>query len=97
MGKLTADEQKLLADLQAKIDAEDEDDFEIEIYDTAKGKGARLPVSQGRKFLWDNFGIGEDPNPAPADPKAKSDGKGQGDDGGPAKRPTGYLGRAQAG
>lgn len=99
MGKLTADERKLLEELTAREAEPDEDDYEIEIYDTAKGKGARLPVSQGKKFLFDNFGIGEDPNP-PADPKAKG-GKGgeggQGDEGGPPKRGTGYLGRQQAG
>jgi hypothetical protein len=97
MAKLTAEERKLLDELSAKEAAEDEDDFEIEIYDTGKGKGARIPFSRGRAWLYSELGIGEDPNPK-ADPKAGAKGDaGKGDEGDGAAAPRqGYFGRQQA-
>jgi hypothetical protein len=90
MGKLSAEEQKLLDDLNAKANEEDPDDkFEIEIYDTSQGKGARIPFSHGKKWLFDTFGVGEDPTP-----KSEGEGKeGSGD--GKQNVKTGYFGRQQ--
>lgn len=66
MGKLNEDERKLMAELQARDAAPDDDDqFEIEIYDTSAGKGARIPFAKGRGWLHDVFGIGDAPAPAP--------------------------------
>jgi hypothetical protein len=61
---LSDDEKKLLEELTAKSKEPDSSDaFEIEIYDTTAGKGARIPFGHGKKWLWENFGLGEDPNP----------------------------------
>jgi hypothetical protein len=70
-----SDEEKaqLAALMEKEKQADPEDDFEIEIYDGAKG--ARLPYSKGRSFL-QQFGIGLDP-----DPETESD-QGEGDKGG---------------
>jgi hypothetical protein len=89
MGKLSAEEQKLLDDLTNKAKEEDPDDkFEIEIYDTSQGKGARIPFSHGRKWLFDTFGVGDNPNPpAEGDPK---DANKSGD------VKVGYFGRQQS-
>ena len=94
MAKLNADEQKLLDELTARAAAPDEDDdFEIELYDTNAGKGARIPFSKGKGWLFDTFGIGEAPAAAggenggsggsapPAGPAA-GDGGGSGQGGG---------------
>lgn len=62
MGKLTDDEARALKDLQAKADAPDEEDFDIEIFDG--DKGARVPYSKGRSWLKQTFGI--DVGDAPA-------------------------------
>jgi uncharacterized membrane protein YgcG len=71
---LNPDEQKLLQELQDRANKPDEDDdFEIEVYDTTAGKGARIPYGKGKDWLHTVFGIGE----APAAP-----GGGGGDDGG---------------
>lgn len=87
MAKLTDEEKRLLEDLTNKAKEEDPDEkFEIEIYDTGAGKGARVPYSHGKKWLFDTFGLGEDPNP-------KSDDKV--DDGKPSSVRTGYFGRGQ--
>lgn len=64
MGKLTDDEAKALKDLQAKADAPDEEDFDIEIFDG--DKGARVPYSKGRSWLRDTFGIDVGDAPAAA-------------------------------
>lgn len=62
MGKLSDDDQRLLDQLTAKAAAPDADaDFEIEIYDTKANRGARLPFSQGKKWLFESFGIGDAP------------------------------------
>jgi len=59
MARLSEDEKRLLDELNAKASEPDPDeDFEIEVYDTGAGKGARLPFSKGRSWLADNFGIG---------------------------------------
>lgn len=89
MAKLSAEEQKLLDDLNAKANEEDPDDkFEIEIYDTSQGKGARIPFSHGKKWLFDTFGVGD----APAPKEGEGDGK-SGD--GKENVKTGYFGRQQ--
>lgn len=86
---LSDDEKKLLSELQAREAEPDADDnFEIEVYDTAAGKGARLPFKQGRSWLHANFGIGD----APAVPPA-GEGGAAGDP--PPDRPAGYFGRAK--
>lgn len=70
---LSDDEKKILEELQAKAKEPDSNDqFEIEIYDTTAGKGARIPFGQGKKWLWENFGLGENPNP-PAEGDADKD------------------------
>ena len=53
---LTEQEQALLDDLTRRASEPGDDDFEIEIF--AGDKGARIPLSHGRKWLADNFGIG---------------------------------------
>jgi hypothetical protein len=61
---LTADEKALLDQLSAKANEPDVDDeFEIEVYDTAKNRGARIPFKHGKKWLFDNLGIGDAPAP----------------------------------
>jgi hypothetical protein len=71
---LTEDEQKLLDELTAKSKEPDaSNDYEIEIF--SGDKGARIPFSHGAKWLRENFGIGDEPDP-PA-----GDGGGQGDAG----------------
>jgi hypothetical protein len=75
---LSADEKKLLEELTAKAKEPDAEDFEIEVYDTNAGKGARLPFSKGAKWLFDTFGIGD----APA--AAAGEGGGAGGDAPPA-------------
>ncbi len=83
MAKLTDDERKLMAELQARDAAPDEDDqFEIEIYDTAAGKGARLPYARGKSWLHDVFGIGDAAPPDAGPAGAPDAGNGEGDAGG---------------
>jgi hypothetical protein len=99
MAKLTDDERKLLDELTARAAEPDADeDFEIEVYDTTNGKGARLPFSKGSRWLFDTFGIGEPPAaPEPGPEGARSDaraGGGKKDPEPPARQ--GYFGR-QAG
>lgn len=92
---LNADEKKLLAELQARINEPDEDnDFEIEVYDTEKGKGARIPYGTGKSWLYDVFGIGDAPAPAGDEGGAGTEvapGSGTADKG--AKKDKGYFGR----
>jgi hypothetical protein len=60
---LSAEEKAQLDALTAKANQpDDEPDFEMEIYDGAKG--ARVPYSKGRSWLQTNFGIDLDPDPA---------------------------------
>lgn len=92
MAKLSDDEQKLLDELNERANAPDEDDYEIEIYDTAKGRGARIPVSKGKSWLYDNFGIGE-PSAEPKAPKGKQEGR-DGEE--PKNVAVGYFGRKAA-
>ncbi|HEY2089900.1 MAG TPA: hypothetical protein VGH54_28250 [Mycobacterium sp.] len=88
---LTEDEQKLLDELTTKSKEPDPaNDREIEIFDGEKG--ARIPFSHGAKWLRDNFGIGDEPDP-PAGAGA-GDGGGQGD-GGQKNRGGGGQGRAK--
>lgn len=97
MGKLSDDERKLLQELTDRANEPDaDDDFEIEVYDTGAGKGARLPFSRGKNWLYENFGIGDAPEPAgePAEP-GKAPGKAKQDPAGGQQR-AGYFGR-QAG
>ena len=63
---LTEDEKALLEQLTKKSkEADAEKDFEIEVY-SKDGHGARIPFSQGKKWLYQNFGIGDSPE-APAE------------------------------
>lgn len=77
---LSAEEKKLLEELTAKAKEPDAEDFEIEIWDG--GKGARVPFSQGSKWLFENLGIGEQPAPPPGDGGAGDGGQGEGGQGG---------------
>lgn len=92
---LNADEKKLLEELTARANApEEDDDFEIEVYDTAANKGARIPFRKGKGWLFDTFGIGE----APAPSGAGEGGDAAGGDAPPAGGDTGpkggsYFGR----
>ena len=62
---LNEDEKKLLAELTARQNAPDEDDdFEIEVYDTGANKGARIPYKKGKGWLFETFGIGTPPESA---------------------------------
>lgn len=93
MGKLSDDEQKLLDELTARAAAPDEDDqFEIEIYDTNAGRGARIPFKQGKGWLFDQFGIGD--APAPAGGEGGTGGEGGGAAGGAAGGEGGAGGAA---
>lgn len=84
---LTPDEQKLLDELTEKSKTETPDEsFEIEVYDTANGRGARVPFSHGKKWLFENLGLGDNPNPPAETDKDGKDGK-------DAK--VGYFGRGQ--
>lgn len=66
---LNADEKKLLEELNARAAApDDDDDFEIEVYDTTAGKGARIPYRKGSSWLHSTFGIGEPPAAGEAPP-----------------------------
>ena len=81
MAKLTPEKRAELEAALAADDADDEDDFEIEIRDG--DKAARVPYSKGRAYLQKHFGIDLDPEPEEepeADPKAGK-GKATGTDG----------------
>lgn len=97
---LNADERKLLEELQERAAQPDEDDdFEIEVYDTGAGKGARIPYRKGKGWLHEVFGIGEPPEAAAADGADDGDGGTGGDapPAGPARKAKaaggGYFGR----
>jgi hypothetical protein len=65
---LNPDEKKLLDELLARdAEPEEEDDFEIEVYDTSQGKGARIPYRKGKGWLHEIFGIGDAPGGTPAE------------------------------
>jgi len=95
---LSKEEQEQLDALTAKASApEEEEDFEMEIYDGPKG--ARVPYRKGRKWLQDNFNIDLDPDPASEadddgkDSAAKNDGKpGKAQSGKPDPEPAGRGG-----
>ena len=97
MAKLTKEEQALLDELTQRASEPDaDDDFEIEVYDTSAGRGARVPFSKASKWLFDNFGIGD---PPPAESSAAGDppaGKKNAKDPDAAAGRAGYFGR-QAG
>lgn len=87
---LTADEKKLLEELTAKDAEPDADEtYEVEVYDTANGRGARLPYGQAKTWLFESFGIGTPPAPE----KADKDPGGQSGQGGQPSGGTGYFGR----
>jgi hypothetical protein len=95
---LNADEKKLLAELQAReAEPDADDDFEIEVYDTTAGKGARLPYSKGKGWLHSVFGIGDAPAAAGGEggPGGDAPAAGTGGEGGQGKAAggTGYFGR----
>ena len=96
MAKLTKEEQSLLDELTARAQEPDAEDFEIEIYDTNAGRGARLPMSKAAGKIYEWFGIGEPPaaegtSDAGEPPAGKKPAKDPA-----APRPGGYFGR-QAG
>lgn len=96
---LTDDEKRMLAELNEKAKAPDVDDnFEIEVYDTGAGKGARIPFSKGSKWLFDTFGIGEAPA-ATSEGAPEGGGAGPGGDAPPSgDGPSrGYFGRNTGG
>jgi len=73
MGKLTPEQQKALEELTNLANAPDDDeDFEIEIYDGTKG--ARVPYSRGKSWLKDTFGfdIGDAPTEPKKEPKTQT-------------------------
>jgi hypothetical protein len=95
MAKLTDDERKLLDELTARASEPDaDDDFEIEVYDTSAGKGARMPFSRAASWLHANLGIGEAPAPdsAAGEPPAAKPGTPAGETPGTPGTP-GYFGR----
>jgi hypothetical protein len=95
---LTDDEKSLLEKLTAKANAPDKDDFEIEIYDTKAAKGARLPFSQGAKWLYDTFGIGDAPAAPAGQQGAGAAGGDQGAAGGDqGAKPITYFGGQRRG
>ena len=94
MAKLTKEEQALLDELTARASEPDADDFEIEIYDTNAGRGARLPMSKAAGKIYEWFGIGDPPAADTSDADEPPAGK-PAKDKAPAK-PAGYFGR-QAG
>lgn len=92
---LSEDEKRLFAELTEKSKAPDVDDnFEIEVYDTNSGKGARIPFKQGRSWLHETFGIGEAPA-ATTEGAPEGGGTGAGGDAPPsdAGSSRGYFGR----
>lgn len=90
---LTADEKAALEELQRKAAEPDADEnYEVELYDTAAGKGVRVPFSQAKKFLYENFGIGDPPEAPPADDPGQG-GAGQPRGGGQGSTQPGYFGR----
>jgi hypothetical protein len=92
---LTDDERTLLEKLTEKAKAPDAPDHEIEIYDTKSGKGARIPFSQGSKWLFETFGIGEAPKAPEGDAgkPAGSSGAGSGSSG--SSGSVSYFGNAR--
>lgn len=93
---LNADEKKLLAELMERDKApEDDENFEVEIYDTTKGRGARVPYKQAKGWLHETLGLGQaPPESAPAGEGGPA-GAGQGEDPKPDSGPAGggYFGR----
>lgn len=89
---LTADEQKLLDELTARAaEPNADDDYEIEIF--SGDKGARIPFSQGKGWLYKEFGIGD----APAPPAGGADGDGdQGEGAKPGRKPAAKTAPARA-
>jgi len=84
---LSDEEKKLLAELQQRENEPDEDDFDIEIWDS-EGAGARVPYRKGKTWL-QRFGIDvpEAPVKEEGKPPAKAK-KGDGDQGETRERPT---------
>lgn len=75
---LSDEEKATLEALTKKANEPDDDDnFEIEIYDGQRG--ARVPYRKGRGYLQEHFGIDLDPNP----------GEGAADDGKSGRKATG--------
>lgn len=78
---LNADEKKLLEELSARASEPDaDDDYEIEIYDTSAGKGARVPYRTGKGWLHSVFGIGTPDAPATGE-GGTGEGEGSGEGG----------------
>jgi hypothetical protein len=72
---LSDEEKATLEALTAKSkEPDDDDNFEIEIYDGQRG--ARVPYRKGRGYLQEHFGIDLDPDPGKASDDGKSGSKG---------------------
>lgn len=74
MGKLTPEQARQLADLQAQADAPDDDEkFNVQIWDG--DKGAEVPFSQAKSWLSKTFGfdLGDPPAGDAADQPAGKD------------------------
>jgi hypothetical protein len=94
MAKLTDEEKKLLAELTAREAEGDEEDFEVHVWNG--DKGATLPVSKAKSWLYENFGIGEAPAAPAGDGGGGQGGKSKADPK-PPERKGGYFGGRAAG
>ncbi len=76
MGKLTAEEKKLLEELTARANEPDEEeDFEVWVKND-KGNETRIPGRRAAGWLKENFGItlhDEAPDETPADDEAEEE------------------------
>jgi hypothetical protein len=75
VGRLSKDEQKLLEQLEARRDAPDEPDVDVEIWEG--DKGARMPLSKAAGWLGKTLGI----NLGPDDDDGQDGDDGDGQDG----------------
>lgn len=91
MAKLTDEQKKQLADLQALADAPDEDEYEVWVKND-KGHETRLPSRKAESWLKANFGISLHDEPAPGDEGDGDEGD-EGDDPDPAPKGGGYFNR----
>lgn len=93
MGKLTEDQARTLAELQALAEAPDEDNLELYVKDE-KGRETRLTGSHAQRWL-KNLGLGDDGDESGDDDGKGDEGDGAGDGGKgdepPAKQPPKWF------
>lgn len=77
MGKLTAEQQKALAELQALADAPDEEEYEVWVKNE-KGQETRIPSSRAGSWLKENFGISLHDEPAGSEEEVEDEDEGAG-------------------